>query len=161
MDSRQRPVPPGMWGGNLCLVLGCLRIKAMQRALSLRISSNPGTEEPGGMILTLQQGRSSSKSALLFLSSPTCCPLCRCEDTEHERSRLQTSIPSLFSHPLHASGSSGLKEGLPPYTIVFLGRCQVTSALFTVAQPRPQLAQGDATDAPSAQGCLEWRAQHH
>lgn len=111
--------PTKSGGANLCLAAGCLRIRAMQRALSLHNSSNPETEEPGGMIFTLQQGRSSSKSALLFLSSPTCCLLCRCEGTEHKRSRLQTLIPSPFSQSLHICGSSGPKEGLPHFSIVF------------------------------------------
>lgn len=136
--------PTKSGGANLCLAPGCLRIRAMQRALSLHNSSNPETEEPGGMIFTLQQGRRSSKSALLFLSSPTCCLLCRCEGTEHKRSRLQTLIPSPFSQSLHICGSSGPKEA--SHTLPLSFGCQFTSALFTMAQPRPQLAQGDATD---------------
>ena len=98
--------------------------------------------------MTSQQGRSSSKSTSLFLSSPTGCPLCRCEGTKHKRSHLQTLIHSLFSQPLHVFGSSRPEEGLLPFIsqpILFLGHCQFTSALFTNAQPRPQLAQGDAT----------------
>lgn len=98
--------------------------------------------------MTLQQGRSSSKSTLLFLSSPTGCLLCRCEGTKHKRSRLQTLIHSHVSQPLHIFGSSRPKEGLLPSTsqpILFLGHCQFTSALFTNAQLRPQLAQGDTT----------------
>lgn len=129
-------------GGNLCLAPGCLRIGAMQGALSLH---NPGMEEPGGTILTLQRGRSSSKPALLFVSSPKCCLWCRCEDTDLDSVPLLTPPPRIWL--LRAGGRRPtlhhrLFGSLPGHFV----HCGIP---------------GDATDATCTQGCLERRAQPH
>lgn len=105
----------------------------MQRAFLCRTSLIQRQKSLGEWLLTLQQGRNSSKSTLFFLSSPTGCVLCRCEGTKHTGSCLQALVPFLLSQALHVFGSPQPKQGLLPFT---------SSPSWVMANP--QLAQGIA-----------------
>lgn len=75
MDSRQPSVPQGHGRANLSLALGCLTIRAVQRAFSLHSFSNPETEEPGGMACDFAAGKKHQQSHVIIFALPSRLPL--------------------------------------------------------------------------------------